>query len=168
MRITKAQISLCIRAVWACLVSIRIRMLLVIRLMTFILQDLWYGKLVPSSHQRGKPIHTIFCTFNRGNNRIWKGIPISDCLREEWALENVSSCSGGLKSPWVMIYTAPNCGGGGGGEGGEGSEIRSSVEMLAAPFRPSYKRISLLSLLLFLRDSHFSFSSIPIIIPNNN
>ena len=35
--------------------------------------------------------------------------------------------------------------------------IRSSVGMLAAPFRPLYKRISLLSLLRFLRDSHFSF-----------
>ena len=104
-----------------------------------------------ASHQRGKPSHTVLCTFNRGNNRIWKGIPISDCLREEWALVNVSSCSGGLKSQWVMISTAPNWG------------IRSSVWMLATPFRPLYNRISLLYLLLFLRDSHFSFfSSIPV------
>ena len=62
--------------------------LLVIRLMTFIHQDLWYGKLVPCSRQKGKPGHTILCTFNRGNNQIWKGIPIFDCLREEWALVN--------------------------------------------------------------------------------
>ena len=109
--------------------------------MIFIHQDLWYGKLVPSSHQRGKPSHTILCSFSRGNDRIWKGIPISDCLREEWALVNVSSCSGGLKSQWVMISTVPNWG------------ITSSVGMQAAPFRPLYKRISLLSLLLFLRDS---------------
>ena len=59
-------------------------------LMIFIHQDLWYGKLVPNSHQRCKPSHTILCTFRRGNNRIWKGIPISNCLREEWALVNVS------------------------------------------------------------------------------
>ena len=57
-------------------------------LLTFIYQDQWYGKLVglPSSHQRGKPSHTILYPFSRGNDRIWKGIPISDCLREEWAL----------------------------------------------------------------------------------
>ena len=120
---------------------------------TFIHQDLWYGKLVPSSHQRGNPSHTILCTFNIGNNQIWKNIPISDCLREEWTLVNVSSCSWGLKSQWVMISTAPNWG------------IRWSVEMLTAPFRPLYKRISLLSL-LFLRDSNFNFfSSIPVILP---
>ena len=35
--------------------------------------------------------------------------------------------------------------------------IKSFVGMLAALFRPLYKRISLLSLLLFLRDSHFFF-----------
>ena len=68
--------------------------------------------------------------------------------------------AGGLKSQCVMISTAPNCGEGGGGVG-----IRSSVGMLAAPFRPLYKRISLLSLLLFMRDSHFSFSRIPVLLP---
>ena len=50
--------------------------LLVTPLKTFLHQDLWYGKLVPSSHQRGKPSHTILCTISGGNNRIWKGIPI--------------------------------------------------------------------------------------------
>ena len=34
--------------------------------------------------------------------------------------------------------------------------IRSSVGILALPFRPLYSNISLLSFLLFLRDSHFS------------
>ena len=38
--------------------------------------------------------------------------------------------------------------------------IRSSVGMLAVPFRPLHKRINLLSLLLFLRDSGcFQYSS---------
>ena len=64
--------------------------------MTFNHQDLWYAKLVPSSNQRGKPSHTILCTFSGGVNQIWKGIPISNDLREEWALVNVSSCSGGM------------------------------------------------------------------------
>ena len=36
--------------------------------MTFIQQDLWYGKLVPSSHQTSKPSHTILWTFSRCNN----------------------------------------------------------------------------------------------------
>ena len=45
-------------------------LLLMIRLVTFIHQDLRYGKLVPSSHQRGKPMRTIFCTFNRVNDQI--------------------------------------------------------------------------------------------------
>ena len=94
----------------SCLTESESEFLLVIRLMTFIHQDLWYGKLVPSSHQRGKPSYSILCPFNRCNNRIWKSIPISDCLREEWALVNASSCSRGLKSQWVMISTAPNWG----------------------------------------------------------
>ena len=111
-----------------------------------------YTLLGLSFHQRGKPSHTNLCTFSRGYNRIWKGIPISDCLREEWPLVNFSSCSGGLKGNewsfllcliWGMV----------------------SVGMLAAPFKTLYKRISLLSLLLFLRDSHFSFSSILVILP---
>ena len=82
--------------------------LLVTHLMTFIHHNLWYGKLVPSSHQRGKPSHTMLCSFNRGNNLEMH--PISDCLREELALVNVSSCSGGLKSQTAMISIVPNCG----------------------------------------------------------
>ena len=35
-----------------------------------------FGKLFPSSHERRKLSHTTLCTFNRGNNRIWKGIRI--------------------------------------------------------------------------------------------
>ena len=121
--------------------------LLVIRLMAFIHQDLWYGKLIPSSHQRRKPNHTILCTFNRGNDWIWKGIPISDCLRAEWALVNVSLSGVWKVNEWWFLLRLI---------GGK----RSSVGMLAAPFRPLYKRTRLRSLLLFLRDSHFSFSSV--------
>ena len=28
-------------------------------------QGLWYGKLAPSSRQKGKSSHTILCAFNR-------------------------------------------------------------------------------------------------------
>ena len=34
--------------------------------MTFIHQDLWYEKLVPSSNQRGKPSRTILWTLTGG------------------------------------------------------------------------------------------------------
>ena len=50
-------------------------------------------------------------------------------------------------------------------EAGEEGSKRSFVGMLAAPFRPVKKRINLLSFLLFLRDSHLIFSSIPVILP---
>ena len=74
--------------------------------------------------------------------------------------------AGSEKSMRVDFYCALLVGAGGGLQGrggGWGRGIRSSVGMLAAAYRPLYKRISLLSLLLFLRDSNFSFSSIPAI-----
>ena len=107
--------------------------LLMIHQMMFIHQDLWYGKLVPSSHQSGKSSHTILCTFSRGNNQFWKSIPISNGLREELAFVNISSCSGGLKSQWRWFLQCLNGG------------IRSSVGMLAAPFRPLFKSMSTVS-----------------------
>ena len=60
---------------------------------------------------------------------------------------------------WFLLRLIVCVWGGGGGSGG--GWIRSSVEMLTAPFRPLHKRINLLSLLLFLREPHFSFSGIP-------
>ena len=71
-------------------------------------------------------------------------------------------------------------GGGGGGGGGTESQslepsgkslprlvlgIRSSVGILALPFRPLYNNMSLLSFLLFLRDSHFNCPRMPVILP---
>ena len=41
--------------------------------------------------------------------------------------------------------------------------IRSSVGILALPFRPLYNNMSLLSFLLFLRDSHFNCPRMPVI-----
>ena len=43
--------------------------------------------------------------------------------------------------------------------------IRSSVGILALPLRPLYSSISLLSFLLFLRDSHFNCPRMPVILP---
>ena len=43
--------------------------------------------------------------------------------------------------------------------------IRSSVGILALPFRTLYNNMSLLSLLHFLRDSHFKCSRMPIMLP---
>ena len=43
--------------------------------------------------------------------------------------------------------------------------IRSSVCALALPFRPLYSNISLLSFLIFLRDSHFNCPRMPVILP---
>ena len=42
--------------------------------------------------------------------------------------------------------------------------IRSSVGILALPFRPLYNNISLLYLLRFLRDSHFKCSRMPVML----
>ena len=43
--------------------------------------------------------------------------------------------------------------------------VRSSVGLLALPFRPLYNNMSLLSLLPFLRDSHFKCSRMPVMLP---
>ena len=136
-------------------IRIRIRILLGIRLMTFIHQDLWYGNLVASSHQRGKPSHTILCTFSRGNNRNWKGIPISEWFREEWALVKAQSLQrGSEKSMSDDFYCASL------------RRIGHLLECLQHPLDLSTKdSVYCLSLLLFFRDSHFSFSSIPVMLP---
>ena len=41
---------------------------------------------------------------------MWKDIPISNGLKEEGSLENISSCSGDLKCQRVMISGVPNLG----------------------------------------------------------
>ena len=43
--------------------------------------------------------------------------------------------------------------------------IRSSVGILALPFRPLYNNMSLLYPLRFLRDSHFKYSRMPVMPP---
>ena len=89
--------------------------LLVIHPMTFIYQDLWYGKLVPNSHQRGEPSHIIFCTFRWDKNQIWRGIPIY--LPAQFKIQPLpgrQSC--GDVGCWACVCV----GGGGLGDGGGG------------------------------------------------
>ena len=101
-------------------------------------------ELVPSSHQRSELSNTILCIFSRCDQRIREDIPISDSLGEEAAFINICIGNGNLKCHRVLISTTPSFG------------IRSSVGTLALPLRPFYSNISLLSFLLFLRDSHFN------------
>ena len=126
-------------------------------LMTFIHQDLWYGNSVSSSHQKVNLATPSSAPSAEGMIKSRRDIPISNCLREEWVLVNVSSYRGGLKSQGVMISAAPFfffCRGGGNREGY--GHIWLICWNAGSTFRPLYKRISLLSLLLFLRDSHLS------------
>ena len=124
-------------------------LLLVTRPLTFIHQDLRNGKLVPSSCQRSKLSYFILCTYSGWDYRMWKGIPISNGLREEGSLVNISFSSGDLKCQRVMISAAPNWGN----------------KVVCWNVGSTFKSISLLSPLLFLRDSHLKFFSIPVILP---
>ena len=104
------------------------------------------GRLVPSSQQRSELSNTILGIFSRGDKRVCKCIPFPNGLGEKATLINISVSNGNLICHRMIISTAPNRG------------IRSSVGILALPFRPLYNNMSLLSLLRFLRDSHFKCS----------
>ena len=88
------------------------------------------GKLVARSHQRSELSISILCTFSRGDDRIWKFVPIPNCLGRKPILMNFSISNGDLTCRRMMIPAAPNGG------------IRSSVGILALPFRPLYNNIS--------------------------
>ena len=75
-------------------------------------------------------------------SRIGEGIPIPDSLGEEATFINICIGNGSLKCHRVLIPTTPSFG--------------DKVSTLALPLRPLYSNISLLSFLLFLRDSHFN------------
>ena len=57
----------------------------------------------------------------------------------------------------IIVYKIPP----GGGRG----SIASLRSILTLPFRPLYNNMSLLSLLRFLRDSHFKCSRMPVMLP---
>ena len=78
--------------------------------MTIVHQDLWWGKLVPSSYQRSELSNRVFCSFSSRKESICEWIPISNSLGEETALVNVSISKGGLKCQRVMISDMPNWG----------------------------------------------------------
>ena len=73
-------------------------------------QDLWLGKLVPSSHQRSESSNTILCNFSRWVQRIGEDIPIPDSLGEEVTFINICISNGDLKCLWVLISTTPSIG----------------------------------------------------------
>ena len=73
--------------------------------MAFIHQDLWYGKVVPSSHLTKKVNLVAPYSALSAEEIIDSGRVFQYSLREEWALLNIS---GFLKSQWVTISTAPN------------------------------------------------------------
>ena len=109
--------------------------------------------LVPNSHQRSELSSTILRIFSGSDQRNGEGIPIPDSLGEEATFINICIGNGGLKCHRVLISTTPSFG------------IRSSVGTLALPLRPLYSNISLLSFLLFLKDSHFYCPRMPVILP---
>ena len=116
-------------------------------------------ELVPSSHQRCELSNTILCIFIdeiresgrafQSLQRIGEGIPIPDSLVEEATFINICISNGSLKCHrgWFLARLVLG--------------IRSSVGTLALPVRPLYSNISLLSFLLFLRDSYFNCPVIP-------
>ena len=112
------------------------------------------GRLVPSSHQRSELSNTILGTFRRGDKRVWKCIPVPNGLGGgEATLINISVSNGNLICHRMIISAAPN----------QGDKVICGI--LALHFRPLYNNMSLLSLLRFLRDSHFKCSKMPVMLP---
>ena len=75
----------------------------------------------------------------------------------EATLINISISNGDLTCQ-RMIPAAPN----------QVDKVRSSVGILALPFRPLYNNMSLRSLLRFLKDSHFKCSTMLVILQFHN
>ena len=109
-------------------------------------------ELVPSSHQRSELSNTILCIFSEWDQRIGEGIPIPDSLWEETTFIKVLAMGvwNAIECWFLQCLVL---------------RIRSSVGTLALPLRPIYSNIRLLSFLLFLRDSHFNYPRMPVILP---
>ena len=86
----------------------------------------------------------------RSENR---GGQTHDSPGEEATFINICISNGSLKCHRVLISTTPSLG------------IRSSVGTLALPLRPFHSNMSPLSFLLFLRNSHFNYPRMPVILP---
>ena len=69
------------------------------------------GRLVPSSHQRSELSNTILGTFSRGGKRVWKCIPIPNCLGEKAAFITISVSNGNLIYHRMIIPATPSQGG---------------------------------------------------------
>ena len=124
--------------------------------MKTIQKDLWSGKLDPSPYRKSELSNKVFCTFSSKKERICKWIQISNSLGEETALVNVSISKGGLKRQRVMLSDMPNWWTGGGGK-----IFRMDSECaLQIFFKHNVSTIT-----PFFRDSHFSCSRMPVIVP---
>ena len=121
--------------------------------MTIIHQDLWWGKLVPSPYKRSELSNRVFCSFSSRKESICKWIPISNSLGKEAALVNVSISKGGLKYQRVVISDMLNWG---------DKVIRRYTGCTLQTFVKHYD--STISP-PFFRDSHFSCSRIPVMLP---
>ena len=110
-------------------------------------------ELVPSSHKRSELSNTILCIFSRWDQRIGEGIPIPDSWGEEATFINICISNGSLKCHRVLISTTPSFGN------------KVICWYIGFTCKTLYSNISLLSFLLFLRDSHFNCTRMPVILP---
>ena len=123
--------------------------------MTIIHQDLWWGKLVPCPYKRSELSNRVFCSFSSRKESICKWIPISNSLGEEAALVNVSISKGGLKCQRVVISDMPYWGGGDKViRRYNGCTLQTFVKHYDSTISPP-----------FFRDSHFSCSRMPVMLP---
>ena len=98
---------------------------------TIIHQDMWLGKLVPSSHQRRAFNNTILYNFSRWDQRIREDISIPDSLGEEATFINICISNGVWNAFECWFLPRLVLG------------IRSSVGILALPLRPLYSSMSI-------------------------
>ena len=110
-------------------------------------------ELVPNSHQRSELRNTILCIFSGWDQRIGEGIPIPDSLGKETTFINICIGYGSLKCQRVLISTTPSF------------EDKVICWYTGFTFKTLYSNISLLSFLLFLRDSHFNCPRMPVMLP---
>ena len=105
------------------------------------------GRLDPSCQQRSELSNTILGTFSRGDKRVWKCIPVPNGLGEKATLINISVRKGNLIYHRTIIPVAPK----------QGDKVICCYT--------GFTLQTLLSLLRFLRDSHFKCSRMTVMLP---
>ena len=113
----------------------------------------WPGRLVPSSKQRSELSNTLLGTFSKEDKKVWKWLQSLIVWGKKLHLLISVLAMGiwyAIECSFLRLLTRG---------------IRSSVGILALPFRPLYNKMSLLSLLRFLRDSYFIWSRMSVMLP---